>query len=1017
MRRSGTIITAAFLVIMIASVGLADVYSPYTSPACSASETNKSIGLQTEVPANISGPGLIPFANELNEIVGDTVYIGMTYWESQHNGTCGRMIDFYPDDPDGPTVHFVYTGLENDDPDGAGTRHVHYNRLIVDGNTFTLEDVSPVLPGYVVDSGSRSGYTTMGFNYTTGDAYPTYHVRYGTGDYQSAMGAELFFLPGVFNESTIPNPEEPGNVFNWPRSVFTYYNGTPYMHTVSTESHPEDVSNVEPQGIYYARSEYVSDHFEVPDEPELITLAMDYGMNIAAEIAVSNDGSRVAIATTICRDFTVHGPVPDDTSQVNNDLYLWISEDGGDTWDWDSYINMTDFIDPMPELLPDSTAANADTFRCYNDCNLYFDNDDVLHAMFTVCGYERYGSDQGFSAFRTSQIYHWDEVSYEYHRVADGLFWNYAVPGAWQRIVNRPSMYQDPETGILWCVFQQYGVEGEYQSVWDEEAQDSLYGPWDASDEFYANGEVMVTASPANPSYFGKLWSKPINITNTRPDGPPEEALLQPGECRNEREPNLALHNEGDYLNIFYVLDLDAGFWIQEDSNGDPEGEPTLNPVIYHRVSKTEILDLMEAQAEWLDNVPLHIDLNGYWEDDQDYAWTEENGGFSRGGIAPPNSQNTDISAGRFELVSMYVELDDMDAANVFSSLEDLNIAKADNGGFYWPQMLINTIGDCDITEGYKVFSEAADTWSMTGSSWADPSTEISLSTNAWNYLGYPFHNQNIDPTVALSEVDVADIGIIQNDDGLFWWPGIGIQTLATMTPGEGYKVYVNNDVTFTYSTGAAREATEVYQFANNRPSGSPKATGQPYIIAVDLSEELMQRNPAIVEAYDGNLLVGKAYVQDAINMAAVVAWEGSEDFGLEGFAAGNPISLRALDAYGAEIPTSLENAAIFGDGYAAQAKLTAEALPREFTVGSAYPNPFNPTVSMTMTLPNAGQVQVKVFNLLGQAAYTQNLQLEAGHHTYTFDASKAAGMASGVYFMQVSFGDVVNTQKIVLMK
>jgi hypothetical protein len=38
------------------------------------------------------------------------------------------------------------------------------------------------------------------------------------------------------------------------------------------------------------------------------------------------------------------------------------------------------------------------------------------------------------------------------------------------------------------------------------------------------------------------------------------------------------------------------------------------------------------------------------------------------------------------------------------------------------------------------------------------------------------------------------------------------------------------------------------------------------------------------------------------------------------------------------------------------------------FSISEAYPNPFNPTTTMTLTMPVSGEMQVDVYNLLGQS-------------------------------------------------
>jgi Subtilase family/Secretion system C-terminal sorting domain len=88
---------------------------------------------------------------------------------------------------------------------------------------------------------------------------------------------------------------------------------------------------------------------------------------------------------------------------------------------------------------------------------------------------------------------------------------------------------------------------------------------------------------------------------------------------------------------------------------------------------------------------------------------------------------------------------------------------------------------------------------------------------------------------------------------------------------------------------------------------------------------------------------------------------------------------------------------------------------PTEFALGKAYPNPFNPTTSVSLSLPMSELVTVSVFNALGQeVAQLQNGRLSAGQHSFTFDASS---LSSGVYFISAQAGVETSMQKVVLMK
>jgi len=44
-----------------------------------------------------------------------------------------------------------------------------------------------------------------------------------------------------------------------------------------------------------------------------------------------------------------------------------------------------------------------------------------------------------------------------------------------------------------------------------------------------------------------------------------------------------------------------------------------------------------------------------------------------------------------------------------------------------------------------------------------------------------------------------AQVAIVLSDDGRLWIPELGLNTLGEMQPGEGYYIFVNENVTFTF--------------------------------------------------------------------------------------------------------------------------------------------------------------------------------------------------------------------------
>ena len=90
--------------------------------------------------------------------------------------------------------------------------------------------------------------------------------------------------------------------------------------------------------------------------------------------------------------------------------------------------------------------------------------------------------------------------------------------------------------------------------------------------------------------------------------------------------------------------------------------------------------------------------------------------------------------------------------------------------------------------------------------------------------------------------------------------------------------------------------------------------------------------------------------------------------------------------------------------------------VPAEFELVQVYPNPFNPTTNVSITLPEATDLKVAVYNTTGQqVAELTNGHHSAGMHNFVLDGSS---LSSGVYFVRAvtSDGDA-GMQKVMLMK
>ncbi|MBD3170361.1 MAG: T9SS type A sorting domain-containing protein [candidate division Zixibacteria bacterium] len=91
------------------------------------------------------------------------------------------------------------------------------------------------------------------------------------------------------------------------------------------------------------------------------------------------------------------------------------------------------------------------------------------------------------------------------------------------------------------------------------------------------------------------------------------------------------------------------------------------------------------------------------------------------------------------------------------------------------------------------------------------------------------------------------------------------------------------------------------------------------------------------------------------------------------------------------------------------------DAVPAEFSLDNNYPNPFNANTTIGYSLPEAANVQLEVYNLMGQKVETlHDGYMPAGEHQVNWDASH---YSSGVYFYRLTAGDRVFTKRMTLLK
>ena len=94
--------------------------------------------------------------------------------------------------------------------------------------------------------------------------------------------------------------------------------------------------------------------------------------------------------------------------------------------------------------------------------------------------------------------------------------------------------------------------------------------------------------------------------------------------------------------------------------------------------------------------------------------------------------------------------------------------------------------------------------------------------------------------------------------------------------------------------------------------------------------------------------------------------------------------------------------------------------MPEKFTIHQNYPNPFNPVTTLRYDLPENGNVNITIYDMLGRQVKTLiNQNQDAGYRSVVWNATNNYGepVSAGIYLYQIQAGEYMQTKKMVLLK
>ncbi len=95
-------------------------------------------------------------------------------------------------------------------------------------------------------------------------------------------------------------------------------------------------------------------------------------------------------------------------------------------------------------------------------------------------------------------------------------------------------------------------------------------------------------------------------------------------------------------------------------------------------------------------------------------------------------------------------------------------------------------------------------------------------------------------------------------------------------------------------------------------------------------------------------------------------------------------------------------------------------SLPAVFTLHGAYPNPFNSSTNVKFSLPEKADVDLSIYNMLGQLVKSLRFEnMASGERSISWDGTGNSGdeVSSGVYLYRITAGEYRATSRMILLK
>jgi hypothetical protein len=394
--------------------------------------------------------------------------------------------------------------------------------------------------------------------------------------------------------------------------------------------------------------------------------------------------------------------------------------------------------------------------------------------------------------------------------------------------------------------------------------------------------------------------------------------------------------------------------------------------------------------------------------------------------------QSINLSNG-WNIISFNMTPDNMDMESILSGLIDEgSLVKVQNEGgdaieyVSFLDLWTNNIGDMSVTEGYYVKVNTATVLSALGTPVGLP-LDIAL-TNGWNIISYPAQNSQDALGALQGLMDEGSLVKVQNEGGdaieYVSFLDLWTNNIGSLDPGEGYYLKVNQATALTIDEGSATARISSTEEKIGPVHFQPDYIGNPYLaMNLYIVDARINSNPAAygteIGIYDNGVCVGSAVVTQSLApesnyLSLPVSKDDPTTEIIDGYIPGSKITVRIWDGE-REYVADVGGLVFETQGTEFMDLDINTTSPKSYKLYANYPNPFNPTTTVSYDLSEDGEVSLIVYNILGEVVHTMvSGYQQAGSYHITWNAS---AYASGMYFIKLQSGDFTQINKTLLLK